>query len=136
MKVIIAGSRHGVHPLDVYAAIKESGFEITEVVSGGAMGVDSLGEAWARQEGIPIKQFIPDWDRIGKAAGFARNRDMAKYGDALILVWDGESRGSAQMKKMAGFYHLPIHERVVTGSSPCGPQSAEPSGGSQLPLFP
>lgn len=44
MKVIIAGSRT-LHSYDlVVRAVKDSGLQITEVVSGGARGVDRLGE--------------------------------------------------------------------------------------------
>jgi hypothetical protein len=41
--------------------------------------------------------FPAKWDKYGKAAGPLRNREMAAYADALILVWDGKSRGSANM---------------------------------------
>jgi hypothetical protein len=73
---------------------------ITEVVSGGATGVDELGEAWAKAQGIPITQFLvskADWDTYGKSAGPRRNRVMAAYGDALLAIWDGASRGTANM---------------------------------------
>ena len=43
MKVIIAGSRNFTDYKVLQDAIKNSGFKITEVVSGGAKGVDSLG---------------------------------------------------------------------------------------------
>ena len=83
------------------AAIEESGVEITEVVSGGAKGVDLLGEQWAKQNKIPIKKFVPDWKDLkaegaiikqgayGKYnanAGFDRNKAMAQYADALIAI--------------------------------------------------
>lgn len=93
MKVCIAGSRTIEDFGAVDKAVRESGFAITEVVSGGALGVDRLGEIWAKSNGIPIKQFLPDWN-IGKQAGMIRNAKMAEYADALIAVWDGESRGT------------------------------------------
>jgi hypothetical protein len=57
MKTIIAGSRKFNNREAVFAAVTESGFVITEVVSGTAKGVDRLGEHWAKQNGVPIKQF-------------------------------------------------------------------------------
>lgn len=75
-------------------AIKASGFPITEVVSGGAPGVDSLAETWAAQNGIPVKQFPADWNRYGRKAGPIRNTEMAGYAEALIAVWDGRSKGT------------------------------------------
>lgn len=98
MKVIIAGSRTVTELPEVIKAIKLSGFEIKEVVSGACpKGVDQLGEYWANLNNIPIKQFIAQWSIHGKGAGVLRNQLMADYADALIAVWDGESKGTADM---------------------------------------
>lgn len=104
MKVIVAGSREINNADVVAAAIEASGFAMTEVVSGAARGVDRLGAAWARARGIPVKLFPAEWDRLGKVAGRVRNRQMAEYADALVAVWDGESRGTAHMIEEARYY--------------------------------
>lgn len=101
MKVIIAGSRGIKDEQAIFNAIKASGFEITEVVSGGADGVDKFGEKYANRYDIPIKQFIPDWQKKKASAGIIRNADMANYAEALIAVWDGESRGTKNMIETA-----------------------------------
>lgn len=72
-----------------------------EIVSGGARGADSLGEKFAREHGCKIKRFIPDWDGLGKKAGFVRNWDMAKYADACVVFWDGKSKGTKHMIDLA-----------------------------------
>ena len=105
MKVIIAGTRYkdkvNKIPFDDYGlvvkAIQQSGFEITEVVSGKAIGVDSLGEKYARVNDIPLEARPADWAKHGKAAGPIHNREMAKYADAAVIVWDGESNGTRNM---------------------------------------
>lgn len=101
MKTIIAGSRQIFqdHPPIYYVAdaVIKSGFKITEVVSGGARGVDVAGEEFAAERGIPVKRFIPDWSRLGRKAGIMRNCQMADYAEALIAVWDGSSRGTRHM---------------------------------------
>lgn len=100
MKTIIAGSR-GIEDYGaVRSAIEASGFEITEVVSGGARGVDKIGERFARVNFIAIKQFIPDW-KAGRQAGILRNVQMAEYADALIAIWDGNSTGTKHMIDIA-----------------------------------
>lgn len=97
MRTIIAGSR-GIDDYDlVVKAVKESGFNITEVVSGGAKGVDSLGEKWAAANGINVERFIPDWDSYGKRAGVIRNEEMGNYAESLIAIWDGKSKGTKHM---------------------------------------
>lgn len=97
MKTIIAGSRGITDYFIIASAVEQSNFQITEVVSGAARGVDKLGEKYAVLNSIPIKQFIPDWNGLGKRAGFVRNAQMADYADALIAIWDGESRGTKHM---------------------------------------
>jgi hypothetical protein len=99
MKVIIAGSRDIINKQVLGAAIAESKWfeQLDEIVSGGARGVDSLGEGFAKEYNIPVKQFLADWDTYGKRAGYLRNIQMADYADALIAVWDGKSKGTKHM---------------------------------------
>lgn len=96
MKIIIAGGRSIDCLSIVHHACSSSEFEIKEVVSGGAKGIDALGEAYAYQNDIPIVRFLPDW-KLGKHAGKLRNIEMARYADGLIAVWDGMSPGTSHM---------------------------------------
>jgi hypothetical protein len=99
MKTIIAGSRNNIEYQDVLTAIRDCPWssEITEVVSGKARGVDTLGERWSIENNISIKEFPADWKKFGKSAGHRRNEQMGDYADALIAVWDGESKGTKHM---------------------------------------
>ena len=72
-----------------------------EIVSGTANGADKLGEKFAKENGYPIKQFPADWDKNGKGAGYIRNAQMAEYADALIVFWDGKSKGTKHMIDLA-----------------------------------
>lgn len=112
MRVIVAGSREITDMSVVESAIADSGFEIEEIVCGGAAGVDSLGAAWAQERGIPVKWFPAQWHRYGNMAGQERNIDMARYADALIAVWDGYSTGTAHMLHIAPMHGLKIHKVV------------------------
>lgn len=102
-KLIIAGSR-SVENYDVLLqAIKNSEFDMDEfdtIVSGCALGADSLGIRYAMEHKKNIQRFpvsAADWRLHGKAAGPIRNQKMADVGDALIALWDGESRGTLDM---------------------------------------
>lgn len=112
MKVIVAGSREITDASIVADAIAASGFEVTEVVSGTARGVDKLGEAWARARKIPITPFPANWNQLGKAAGVLRNAEMAKYADALVAIWDGESPGTKHMIDEATRRGLRVHVTI------------------------
>ena len=97
MKVIIAGTR-GINDYKlVTQAVERSGYKITEVVCGQAVGVDTLGEQWARMNDVPLKMMPADWGQFGNKAGPMRNRQMSLYADAAIIIWDGESRGTRNM---------------------------------------
>lgn len=102
MKVIVAGSRTFSDYALLKATLDELNSEETiEIVSGTARGADKMGEQWARENGKIIHEFKPDWDGLGKAAGYRRNEDMAKFSDAAIIFWDGVSRGSKHMIDIA-----------------------------------
>jgi len=107
VKLIVAGGRD--YPLGIEDLQKLSAIEgITELVSGGAKGVDRDAETWAISENIPIKQFKPDWGLYGRAAGPIRNREMAKYADAVAL-FPGR-RGTASMHEIAIKENLTIFD--------------------------
>lgn len=114
--IIIAGSRD----IQNYFLISENldrlipleTREKIEVVSGCAMGVDTMGEWWASANHIPIVKFPADWDTHGKRAGYIRNEEMAKYSKCLIAFWDGNSKGTKHMIDLAKKYNLKL--KVVT----------------------
>lgn len=101
MKTIIAGSRGITDKRAVLRAVFESKFCITEIVCGGARGVDAIGEEIARDLGLPVRKFVANWDLHGNKAGVIRNQAMADHADALIAVWDGTSRGTNDMMSKA-----------------------------------
>ena len=70
---------------------------VTEIVSGAARGVDTLGEMYAEKYGISLKRFPADWNTHKRAAGPIRNAQMAEYGDCLLAFWDGSSKGTKNM---------------------------------------
>ena len=101
MKTIVAGSRTITNSKCLEEAIACSQIPITEIVSGGAKGVDTLAIAYAQQHQIPLTIMRANWDKFGKSAGFRRNSEMATYAEALIALWDGESRGTLHMINVA-----------------------------------
>lgn len=124
MKLIIAGSRT-IHPgtnlindlIEHFVGAEN----VDEVVSGCADGVDKTGEAWCNKMmslcgsmAPKLKQFPADWVKHGRAAGPYRNMDMAAYADALLLIWDGQSRGSANMKQCMLNKGKPVYEVILS----------------------
>lgn len=101
MKTIIAGSRTITDYAVLLNAINSIDWKITEVLSGAANGVDKLGERWAKENNVPVKRFYPNWNKYGNYAGLKRNEDMVNNAEALIALWDGESKGTIYTIKLA-----------------------------------
>ena len=110
MKVIIAGGRdfNDYNKLRKVCNHMLSNQTDIEIVSGTANGADKLGENYANEKGYPIKQFPANWDLLGRKAGYIRNEKMSEYADALIIFWDGESKGSKHMIDLAKSKNLKI----------------------------
>ena len=108
--VIIAGSR----TFSNYKLLKErcdyffSNRKPTAIISGAARGADSLGERYAKERGIDVIRFPAKWDMFGKQAGYVRNREMLSHADALLVAWDGKSKGTEHMIKIAKDKGIPV----------------------------
>ena len=81
------------------------------IVSGRAKGADKLGEKYASENNLGLKLYPADWEMYGNKAGFVRNNNMAKTADALVVFWDGKSKGTHHMIKIA--QNLGIKTRVI-----------------------
>lgn len=109
MKTIVAGSREITNYQLIWDAVYACPWVITEIVSGGARGVDQLGEKAAEAFSIPVKVFPADWTTHGRAAGPIRNQQMLEYSEALLAIWDGESRGTLDMIQRSKKKGIPVH---------------------------
>ena len=67
---------------------------VTEIVSGGARGIDTLAMEYAIENKITLIEFLPKYERYGRAAPIKRNGEIAAYADEAIAFWDGSSRGT------------------------------------------
>jgi hypothetical protein len=108
MKTIIAGSRTAIDPKILKNALVKCPFSVTSVVCGKARGADTLGELYARENDLELFEYPANWDKFGKSAGYKRNEEMAQNAEALIALWDGESRGTKHMIDLANKYNLTV----------------------------
>lgn len=90
MKVAIIGSRNlMVKNLGQY--LPEN---VTEIVSGGAKGIDTCAREYALKNNIKITEFLPDYNKYGRSAPLKRNVLIVDYSDVVLAFWDGRSRGT------------------------------------------
>lgn len=83
-------------------------FDISLIISGGARGADSLARQYAMENGIPIKEFIPQWEIYGKSAGYIRNKEIVLHADEVIAFWDGKSKGTQHSINIANEMGKPV----------------------------
>ena len=112
MKVIIAGSRDITDFKTVNDVVQPYLKNITEIVCGCANGVDKLGWEIGEISDTPVKFFPADWNKHGKAAGPIRNKQMAEYADAAIVIHNG-SRGSLNMIEQMKKLNKPVFVKEV-----------------------
>jgi predicted Rossmann fold nucleotide-binding protein DprA/Smf involved in DNA uptake len=107
MSLAVIGSR----TFNDYNLLKETleGYEgLEEIISGGATGADTLAERYAKEKGIPLRVFLPDWNKYGKAAGPIRNKLIVEASDHVVAFWDGISRGTKSSIDIANQLGKPI----------------------------
>jgi hypothetical protein len=125
MKVIIAGSRifgydkktkeyNESEYQQLLTIIADSGFQITEVVSGNAHGCDRMGERYAKENSLPVTIFKPKYFKYPPfMAPIERNKEMAFYADALIAVKKGKSPGTTNMVNQMVERQKPVKVTVI-----------------------
>ena len=115
MKLVIAGSRElnvSIERIEGY--LKDFNLNPTAIVSGLARGIDHCGILYAGHAKLPVIPFKPDIKRYGRYLAMRlRNKKMAVEGDALLLIWDGQSGGSKHMRECMQALNKPIYEVVL-----------------------
>ncbi len=99
MRVAIIGSRsieYEKQQKKAYALLcRHIPANATEIVSGGAVGMDTLAEIYAKNNALPTKIFKPNYARYGKRAPLVRNDEIIAYAQYVLAFWDGQSHGTA-----------------------------------------
>ena len=90
MKVAVIGSR-SIGRVDLGKYLPE---DVTEIVSGGARGIDTCAKEYALANHLGFTEFLPQYERYGRSAPLKRNLSIIDYSDLVIAFWDGVSRGT------------------------------------------
>ena len=96
MKVAVVGSR-SIFATDISMYISDG----DEIVSGGAVGVDSCAAEYAKKNGLKLTVFLPQYERYGRAAPIVRNKKIVDYADKIVAFWNGKSKGTLSVIKYA-----------------------------------
>lgn len=90
MKVAVIGSR-GLTVDDLGKYLPP---DTTEIISGGAKGIDTCARDYANAHGIKLTEFLPEYDKYGRGAPLKRNITIIKNSDLVLAFWDGKSHGT------------------------------------------
>ena len=90
MKVAVIGSRTiSIENIEDY--IPKAA---TEIISGGAKGIDTCAKLFAEKHNLFYTEFLPEYKKYSRAAPIVRNREIVDYADIVIAIWDGTSKGT------------------------------------------
>jgi hypothetical protein len=104
MKLLIAGSR-SIADFDLSPYIPP---EVDTVISGGACGIDRMAEEYADSHRLSKYILRPRYDLYGRAAPLKRNEQMVDLADAVLIIWDGCSKGTQHTLKYTKKKNKPL----------------------------
>ncbi len=90
MKIAVVGSKNlRVTEIDKYLPKN-----VSEIVSGGARGIDACAKEYALKNNLKLKEFLPEYNKYRKYAPLKRNIQIIEYADEILAFWDGKSKGT------------------------------------------
>ena len=104
MRVAVIGSR-GLYVEDLGSYLPEG---TTEIVSGGARGVDASAREYAFRHGLKLTEFLPEYSRFGRGAPLRRNIAIIESADLVLAFWDGRSKGTKHVIDNCKKRNIPV----------------------------
>ncbi len=104
MRVAVIGSR-GLYVEDLGSYLPEG---TTEIVSGGARGVDASAREYALRHGLKLTEFLPEYSRYGRGAPLRRNIAIIESADLVLAFWDGRSKGTKHVIDNCKKRNIPV----------------------------
>lgn len=109
MKVAVIGSRGvTINNLEDYLPK-----DVTEIVTGGAKGVDTCAEEYALAHNIKLTKFLPEYSKYRKSAPLKRNLQIIEYSDLVLAFWDGTSRGTKHVIDNCNEMKVPVRKIII-----------------------
>ena len=110
MRVAVVGSRGlTVERLEDYLPM-----DTTEIVSGGARGVDACARVYALRHGLKLTEYLPEYNRYGRGAPLKRNITIIENADLVLAFWDGVSRGTKYVIDHCKQRNIPVEVYILT----------------------
>ena len=88
--------------------------ETTEIVSGGARGIDACAREYAQCHGLKLTEYLPEYSKYGRSAPLKRNITIIENADLVLAFWDGASRGTKYVIDNCKKRSIPIEIYILT----------------------
>lgn len=88
------------------------------IVSGGAVGVDSMAQRYAKEHGHRIIICYPDYEFHGKGATFVRNKEIVEHSDFVVAFYSAgrfQQGGTSNTIEWARKLGVPFEEYEELG---------------------
>ncbi len=87
--------------------------ETTEIVSGGAKGIDACAREYAQRQGLKLTEYLPEYGRYGRGAPLKRNIAIIENADLVLAFWDGSSRGTKYVIDNCKKRNIPVEIHML-----------------------
>ena len=111
MKIAVVGSR-GLTVSDLGKYLPEG---VSEIISGGAKGIDTCAKMYALSSGIKLTEILPEYEKYGKSAPLRRNIEIIESADMVLAFWDGVSRGTGHVIDSCKSRGIPLKVFLIAG---------------------
>lgn len=112
MRVAVIGSRN----LTIFNLGDYLPPDTTEIISGGAKGIDTCARNYAKANDIKLTEFLPEYSKYGRKAPLNRNITIIESSDLVLAFWDGVSKGTKFVINYSKSHGIPIH--IYTAKKP------------------
>ena len=109
MRVAVIGSR-GLQVNDLGKYLPD---EVTEIISGGARGVDTSAREYAMEHGLKLTEYLPEYDKYGRSAPLKRNITIIENADLVLAFWDGSSKGTKYVIENCKKRNIPVQVYLI-----------------------
>ncbi len=109
MRVAVIGSRG----LTVDNLEKYLPDDTTEIISGGARGVDASAREYAQRHGLKLTEYLPEYSKYGRSAPLKRNLTIIENADLVLAFWDGLSRGTKYVIDNCKKRNIPVEIHLL-----------------------
>ena len=109
MRVAVIGSRG----LTVDNLEKYLPDDTTEIISGGARGVDASAREYAQRHGLKLTEYLPEYSKYGRSAPLKQNITITENADLVLAFWDGLSRGTKYVIDNCKKRNIPVEIHLL-----------------------